>query len=69
MGSMAKGLLAARKAGIQTASIQLGPTAGRVSVTPHGRTVDGNPTFHAAIVETLAPSTNVAPKEPCLPDE
>ena len=68
MGSMAKGILAARKAGIQTASIQLGPTAGRVSDTPQGRTIGGDSTLHAAIVGTLAPWTNVAPKEPGLPD-
>ena len=69
MGSMAKGILAARKAGIQTASIHLGPTAGRVSVTPRGRTVDGDPTLHAAIVDPLALSIDVAPKEPGLPDD
>lgn len=66
MGSMKAGMLAARKAGVTTAPIQLGPRSGRL-INEHGReSTSSGPT---ATTDPLAPSINEARREPSPHDE
>ena len=66
MGSMKAGMVAARKAGVKTAPIQLGPRSGRLM---NERGSESTSSAHTATIDPLASSISEARKDPGLPDE